>query len=191
MANLPVERLRIGIVLQAEQTAEIEAGLVDVIVVVLDEAGTLAHHALDQCVQRRGVAFVVGNGEQASALVVPGQGVGIVTAPCIAHVRGQRGKSLLGQEALVVAPGIGVGVVMDGDLLARLAVVEPAGPAVDPQADEHGVMGEVHGVGLLRWCQRVLASAHWIKAWVCWSAGSRRMHEPTRNSPTSRRSRVA
>ena len=189
--ELALKRLRAGIVLQAEQPAEVEAGLVDVIVVVLDEAGALAHHALDQCVQRGGVALVVGDGEQAAALVVPGQGVGIVTGPGIAHGRGQRGEGLLGQEAFVVAPGTGVGVVMDSDLLARLAVVEPAGPGVDPQADEHGVMGEVHGMGLLMRCQRVLAAAHWMKAWVCWSAGSRRMQEPTRNSPTSRRSRVA
>ena len=147
--ELALKRLRVGIVLQAEQPAEVEACLVDVIVVVLDEAGTLAHHTLDQCVQSGGVAVVVGDGEQASALVVPGQGVGIVAGPRIVHGRGQRGEGLLGQEALVVAPGIGVGVVMDGDLLAGLAVVEPAGPGVDPKADEHGVMGEVHGVGLL------------------------------------------
>ena len=189
--ELALERLCIGIILQSEQPAEVEAGLVDVIVVVLDEAGALAHHALDQCVQSGGIALVVGDGEQTPALVVPGQGIGIVTGPCIAHGRGQRGKGLLGQEALVVAPGIGVGIVMDGDLLARLAVVELAGPGVDPQADEHGVMGEVHGMGLLMRFQRVFAAAHWMKAWVCWSAGSRRMQEPTRNSPTSRRSRVA
>ena len=115
----------------------------------------------------------------------------MVTGPCIAHGRSQRGKGLLGQEALVVAPGTAVGIVMDSDLLAGLAIVEPAGPGVDPQADEHGVMCEVHGMGLLGQCQRVFAAAHWMKAWVCWSAGSRRMQEPTRNSPTSRLSRVA
>ena len=82
-------------------------------------------------------------------------------------VAGKCCEGLLGQEALVVAPGTAVGVVMDSDLLARLAVVEPAGPAVDPQADEHGVMGEVHGMGLLMRGQRVLAAAHWMKAWVC------------------------
>ena len=131
------------------------------------KAGALAHHALDHCVQSGGVAVVVGDGEQAPALVVPGQGVGIVAGPRIAHGRGQRGEGLLGQEAFVVAPGTGVGVVMDSDLLAGLAVVEPAGPGVDPQADKHGVMGEVHGMGLLMRGQRVLAAAHWMKAWVC------------------------
>ena len=50
------------------RAAEVEAGLVDVIVVVLDEAGALAHHALDQCVQSGGVALVIGDGEQASEL---------------------------------------------------------------------------------------------------------------------------
>ena len=53
--ELALERLRIGIVLEAEQPAEVEAGLVDVIVVVLDEASALAHHALDQCVQSGGI----------------------------------------------------------------------------------------------------------------------------------------
>ena len=130
--ELALKRLCGGIIFQAEQPAEVEAGLIDVIVVVLDETGALAHHALDQCVQSGGVAVVVGDGEQAPALVVPGQGVGIVTGPRIAHGRGQRGEGLLGQEALVVAPGVGVGVVMGCDLLAGLAVVEPAGPGVDP-----------------------------------------------------------
>ena len=76
--ELALERLRAGIVLQAEQPAEVEAGLVYVIVVVLDKAGALADHALDQCVQSGGIAVVIGNGEQAPALVVPGQGIGIV-----------------------------------------------------------------------------------------------------------------
>ena len=99
--ELALKRLRAGIVLQAEQPAEVEAGLVDVIVVVLDEAGALAHHALDQCVQSGGVAVVVGDGEQAPALVVPGQGIGIVTGPRIAHGRGSAAKACLGRRRLL------------------------------------------------------------------------------------------
>ena len=51
--ELALERLRVGIVLQAEQPAEVEAGLVDVIVVVLDEAGApLAPRARPMCPER-------------------------------------------------------------------------------------------------------------------------------------------
>ena len=41
------------VVADAEQAAEVEAGALDVAVVVLDEAGALAHHALDRVVQGR------------------------------------------------------------------------------------------------------------------------------------------
>ena len=44
--ELALERFLGGIVLDAEELAEVEPGLVDVVVVVLDEAGALAHHAL-------------------------------------------------------------------------------------------------------------------------------------------------
>ena len=46
----------------------------------------------------------------------------------------------------VVAPGAGRGFVGDGDVVARLAVVEPAGPGGDVQAHQHGVAVEVHRV---------------------------------------------
>ena len=63
------------------------------------------------------VAVVVGDGEQPASLVVPEQPVGVVRGPRLAL--GQFGEGALGQEALVVAPGVGVGVVVDDDL--RLA----------------------------------------------------------------------
>ena len=52
------------IVLDAEQLAEVEAGLVDVVVVVLYEARALAHHPLAEPIHELGVALVVGDGEQ-------------------------------------------------------------------------------------------------------------------------------
>ena len=61
------------IVLDAEQLAEVEPGLVDVVVVVLDEAGALAHHPLAEPVHQLGVVLVVGDGEKARALVVQGR----------------------------------------------------------------------------------------------------------------------
>ena len=91
------------------------------------------------------VALVVGDGEEARALVVPGNRVFIVRGPACTHGRGERGEGGLGQQALVVAPGAGRGVVVDGDVVARLAVVEPAGPGGDAQGHPHGVVGEVHG----------------------------------------------
>ena len=33
-------------------------------------------------------------------------------------------------------------------MVTGLTVMEPAGPAVNPQTDEHGVVYEVHGVDL-------------------------------------------
>ena len=142
--ELALEILLGRIVLDAEQLAEVEPGLVDVIVVVLDEAGALAHHPLAQPVHQLRVVLVVGDGEQPRALVVPGQRVGVVLRPRLAHGGGEGGESGLGQQALVVAPGAGRGFVGDGDVVARLAVVEPAGPGGDVQADQHGVAVEVH-----------------------------------------------
>ena len=55
-------------------------------------------------------------------------------------------KAALGQQALVVALGAGRGFVGDGDMVARLAVVEPAGPGSDVQPDQHGVATEVHEI---------------------------------------------
>ena len=147
-AELALQRLLRGIVLDAEELAEIEPGLVDVVLVVLDEAGALAHHALPEAVEQCHVMLVVGDREHPAALVVPGQGLFVVTRTGLAHGRGERGEGGLRQEALVVAAGAGGGLVMDGDMVARLAVVLPARPGADAQADQHGVVGEVHGVVL-------------------------------------------
>ena len=144
--ELPLERFFGGVVLDAEELPQIEPRLVDVVVVVLDEAGALAHHALAEPVHQPGVVIVVSDGEQARALVVPGKRLFIVSRPACAHGRGERGEGDLGQQALVVAPGAGRGVVMDGDVVARLAVVEPPGLSGDAHTDLHGVVGEVHGV---------------------------------------------
>ena len=38
------------------------------------------------------------------------------------------------------------GLVVHGDMVARLAVVLPARPGADAQGHQHGVVGEVHGV---------------------------------------------
>ena len=48
-----------------------------------------------------------------------------------AHGGGERGEGGLGQQALVVAPGARARVVVGGDMVARLAVVEPSGPGGD------------------------------------------------------------
>ena len=58
--ELALKRLCAGIVFQAEHPAEVEAGLVDVIVIVLDEAGALAHHTVDQCVQSTKSVLAIG-----------------------------------------------------------------------------------------------------------------------------------
>ena len=192
MPNLSLQRVLGGIVLDAEQLAEVEPGLVDVVLVVLDEAGALAHHALPEPVQQRHVVLVVGDGQQPAALVVPGQSLLVMRTTRPAHGRGERGEGGLGQQALVVAPGAGGGLVMDGDMVARLAVVEPARPGADAQGHQHGVVGEVHGVVLPKWrCHRVRAAAQRMKAGERCRSGSRRMQDPTRNSPISRRRRVA
>ena len=191
-AEPALQRLLRGIVLDAEQLAEVEPGLVDVVLVVLDEAGALAHHALPEPVQQFHVVLVVGDGQQAASLVVPGQRLLVMRTPRLAHGGGERREGGLGQQALVVAPGAGGGLVMDGDMVARLAVVEPARPGADAQADQHGVVGEVHGVDLPKWrCHWVRAAAQRMKAGERCRSGSRRMQEPTRNSPISRRRRVA
>ena len=65
-----------------------------------------------------------------------------------AHRGGQGGESGLGQEALVVASGARARVVVGGDMVAGLAVVKPAGPGIDAQGHQHGVVGEVHGRGV-------------------------------------------
>ena len=123
-------------------------GLVDVVLVVLDEAGALAHHALPEPVQVHHVVLVVGDGQEPASLVVPGQRLLVMTRTRLAHGRGERGEGGLGQQTLVVAPSAGARLVVDGDMVAGLAVVEPAGPGADAQGHEHGVVGEVHGVVL-------------------------------------------
>ena len=150
-AELSLQRFLRGIVLDAEQLAEVEPGLVDVVLVVLDEAGALAHHALPEAVQQRHIVLVVGDGQQARALVVPGQRLLVMRTPRLAHGGGERSEGGLGQQTLVVAPGADGGLVVDGDMVARLAVVEPARPGADAQGHQHGVVGEVHGVVLPKW----------------------------------------
>ena len=73
MPNLSCSASLRRIVLDAEQLAEVEPGLVDVVLVVLDEAGALAHHALPEAVEQFHVVLVVGDGQEAASLVVPGQ----------------------------------------------------------------------------------------------------------------------
>ena len=52
----------------------------------------------------------------------------------VAKAMDYTGSTLTGAvQALVVAPCAGRGVVVDGDVVARLAVVEPAGPGGDAQ----------------------------------------------------------
>ena len=46
----------------------------------------------------------------------------------------------------VVAPRAGARLVVHGDMVARLADVEPAGPGGDVQAVQHGVAVEVHEI---------------------------------------------
>ena len=190
--ELALQRLLRRVVPDAEELAEVEPGPVDVVVVVLDEAGAPAHHALPEPLHQLGVGLVVGDGEQPRALVVPGKRVGVVLRAGFAHGRGERGEGGLGQEALVVAPGARGRVVVGGDVVGGLAVVEPAGPGGDAQGHQHGVVGEVHGRCLPgERCHWVRAAAQRMKASVCWRAGSRRTQEPTRNSPTSRLSLMA
>ena len=120
---------------------------VDAIVVVLDEVGALAH-ALAERVQQLGVALVVGDGEKPRALVVSEQRLIVIDLAGSAHGGGQCGEGGLGQEALVVVSGARARLVVGGDMVAGLAVVEPAGPGVDAQGHQHSVVGEVHGRGL-------------------------------------------
>ena len=96
-AEPALQRFLGGIVLDAEELAEIEPGLVDVVLVVLDEAGALAHHALPEAVQESHVMLVVGDREQPAALVVPRQGLFVVTRTRLAHGRGERREGGLGQ----------------------------------------------------------------------------------------------
>ena len=175
MANLSRSASFEGVVLDAEQPPQVEPGLGDVVVVVLDEAGALPHHPFPERVEQLSVALVVDHGEQARALVVPGQRVLIVRGAGGAHGRGQSGEGGLGQQALVVPAGARARVVMDGDLVAGLTVVEPAGPRGDAQADQHGVVGEVHGVGhLVVWgCRRVQTGTFKAAASVGFAASRR------------------
>ena len=75
MENLSRSLLLGRILLDAEELAEVDPGLLHVVVVVLDEAGALAHQALPEPVHDLGVALVVGDGEKPRALVVPGHGL--------------------------------------------------------------------------------------------------------------------
>ena len=149
--ELGLERFLGGVVLEAEELAEVEPGLVDIVVVVLDEAGALAHHALAERGHELGVVLVVGDGEEPRALVVPGERLLVVLRPRLAHRRGERGEGGLGQQALVVAPGARRGVVVGGDVVARLAVVDAAGPGGDVETDQHGVAVEIHDFLLVRY----------------------------------------
>ena len=135
---------RRGIVRLAEQPAELDPRPADVGFEVRQEAGALAHHPLAQAVHERGVVFVVGHGEQAVALVVPGQGLREVGLSGRADGGGERRQGVFWQQALVVAPGAGARLVLGGDPVADPAVVDPAGPGADAQADQHGVGFEIH-----------------------------------------------
>ena len=101
MPNLSLQRLLRGIVLDAEQLAEIEPGLVDVVLVVLDEAGALAHHALPEPVQEFHVVLVVGDGQQAAALVVPGKRLLVMRTPALLMVAVSAAKAALGSRHLL------------------------------------------------------------------------------------------
>ena len=61
-AELALQRLLGRVVPDAEELAEVEPGPVNVVVVVLDEAGALAHHALAQPVHQLRVGLVIGDG---------------------------------------------------------------------------------------------------------------------------------
>ena len=129
--ELALQRLLGGVVPDAEELAQVQPGAVDVVVIVLDEAGALVHHALAQAVHQLGVGLVVGDGQQPRSLVVPGKRVGVVLRAGFAHGRGERGEGGLGQQPLVVAPGARGRVVVGRDVVGGLAVVEPAGPGGD------------------------------------------------------------
>ena len=90
--ELALERLLRGVVFDAEELAEVEPGLVDVVVVVLDESGAPVHHALAERVHELRVVLVVGDGDQTRPLVVPGKRVFIVTTARLAHGGGERGE---------------------------------------------------------------------------------------------------
>ncbi|MCY4560113.1 MAG: hypothetical protein OXF79_27875 [Chloroflexi bacterium] len=99
------EQREVGEPVRVQQLAEVEPGLVDIVVVVLDEADALAHHALAECVYQLGIALVVSDGGRPAPLIVPGQGLGEVGTARRAHGGGERGEGGLRQQALVVAPG--------------------------------------------------------------------------------------
>ena len=67
------QRALARIVLDAEEAAEGDAGLVDIVLVVGDEGVALGDELFGELVDRCGVVVVVGDGEQAGALVVPGR----------------------------------------------------------------------------------------------------------------------
>ena len=101
MPNLSLQRFLRGIVLDAEQLAEVEPGLVDVVLVVLDEAGAFAHHALPEPVQKFHVVLVVGDGQQAASLIVPRKRLFVMRTPALLMVAVSAAKAALGRRHLL------------------------------------------------------------------------------------------
>ena len=110
---------------------------------------------------------------------------------CLAHGGGEGGESGLGQEALVVAPGAGARLVMDGDVVARLRSYCRPDQALMRRLTSMAswVRFMVSFSQNRGYCVR--AAAQRMKAGERCRSGLRRMQEPTRNSPISRRRRVA
>ena len=132
------------IVVGPEEPPEIQSRLLDLVVVVGDEALALRQHPVNELAQRSRVALVVGDRQEPRAQIVPRERVVVVVFPRFVERGVERRERGLGQEALVVAPGARGGVVVHGHVLAGLAVIPVPGPAVDTQRHEHGVMGEIH-----------------------------------------------
>ncbi len=157
--EFPVDLRRRWVVSRVKQPVQRRAGRFDVVRVGRHE---IAHRAAESVFQRLLlglIAEIVGGGQDAGAVVAPGQGVEVV----VIAQRGVRGAHCSQQAArdqvLGIATHRAVGAMFRRDLVADADIMFTGGPDRNRQVDQHGRKREANQARAAPF-----ATAHRVKA---------------------------
>ena len=146
-AELVGDALRAWVVARIEQAVEGLARRLDIVGIAGHE---IPHRPAELILQRllvRLVAEIIGGGQDAGAVIAPGQGVEVVVVAQRIVGGVDRGEQLARDQVLGVTAHGAVGAVIRRDLVADAQVVLARRPDGDRQVDEHRPLAERDGGG--------------------------------------------